>query len=489
MSDLPLGDKPGRISPKRDLNENTSPGSVLALILVSAAAAKSPPPPPPPPPPHYVVLGAQGPVARAIMIPDKNNKVPHCPRIEVDGTSKKMAVRAKPKGKHFNIRVCEFVLGSAKSATIGGQTLPLPLDELKSISVFGDTGCRIKVTKAKKAAAKDVADDDDDDEGQGEGEEKTTGKGNGKTKEKVQDCKDTDKWPFAPMSATIAKAKPDLVIHVGDYLYRESKCPDDRKKDCEKSPHGDNWDTWAADFFTPAAPLLQAAPWIVTRGNHEICTRAGLGYALLLDPTPANGDRPKCGRKDPPLDQYTVKVGGRAFIMLDSSDAADDCKKSGCKSDWYEKQFEAMKPAPGSWLITHKPIWGFTNSKGKLGIRNFTLQDALKKSKGVPPAGIELVLSGHIHLWEALSFADGRTPQFVLGSGSTKLSHEITEDLQGQEVGGTTVAAAKTDHRFGYTMFAPTQAAGHWDATYHPVDSNAPTPIACKVKPGEVDCK
>jgi hypothetical protein len=449
-----------------------------AFILVTSAAALSPPPP-------YVVLGAQGPVARAIMTPDATKKVPPCPRIEVDGTPQAMAVRAEPDGD-FNIRVCEFLLRSAKSATIAGQALPLPPDKLESIAVFGDTGCRIKAKTASAEQAAKHSDEEDE-------EEVEEAKKAGPKKPKVQDCNDPTLWPFQTISKTIADAKPDLVIHVGDYLYRESACPAGYEQDCAGSPHGDNWATWAADFFTPAADLLKAAPWIVTRGNHEICDRAWLGYALMLDPTPINGNTgPACVEL---IDQYTVTAGGRAFIVLDSSGAADECPQNGCESDPYKQQFKAMTPAPGTWLITHKPIWGFTNSKNKktnereLGIRNMTLQAALEGQwKNVPPDGIELVLSGHIHLWEALSFEDGRSPQFVLGAGGTDLSHKLpkSKDLKGQKIGGTTIAAIASDNAFGYTLFEPSKHGGHWDATFYDTEGNAK--IACKVKPTEVEC-
>ena len=145
--------------------------------------------------------------------------------------------------------------------------------------------------------------------------------------------------------------------------------------------------------------------------------------------------------------------------MLDSSAAPDDCPEGGCDSDWYQRQFGAMNPVPGTWLVTHKPIWGFTYSKDKhtgerkLGIRNMMLQAALnsKTWKNVPPAGIELVLSGHIHLWEALSFTDRRSPQFVLGAGGTKLAHKLPKKIKGHKIGGTTVAAIASEHEFGYT--------------------------------------
>ena len=58
---------------------------------------------------------------------------------------------------------------------------------------------------------------------------------------------------------------------------------------CAGSPWGDNWTTWQADFFTPAAPLLAAAPIVLVRGNHEDCDRAGPGFLLLMGPGVAAG--------------------------------------------------------------------------------------------------------------------------------------------------------------------------------------------------------
>ena len=92
-------------------------------------------------------------------------------------------------------------------------------------------------------------------------------------------------WPFASVAASAADWDPDLIIHVGDYLYRESPCPADNAG-CAGSPYGDTWATWNADFFEPAAPLLDAAPWILVRGNHEDCSREGTGWFRYLDPMP-----------------------------------------------------------------------------------------------------------------------------------------------------------------------------------------------------------
>ena len=431
----------------------------VALAAVTPAAAQNWPI-------TYVVLGQQGAVARAVVPAGVVGLAPACPAIVVDGNSQTMSLRAAPDAD-FPILVCEFVVpATAKYATIVGQTLRLPADKIKSLVVFGDTGCRLKADKNAAPAARDTDEADESEE-------------NGK----FQDCNNPKDWPFAPMSAIIANTNPapGLVVHVGDYLYRESACPSG-DQGCQGSPHGDNWEAWVEDFFAPAKPLLEAAPWIVTRGNHEICKRGGIGYARLLDPSPATGPQPACVEM---MDQYTVTAGDRAFIVLDSSDAADECPKTGCNSAPYAAQFAAMNPAAGTWLVTHRPIWGFTNSKDRLGIRNMTLQAALAKWSGRPPRNIDLVLSGHIHLWEVLSFADGRPPQFVLGSGSTKLAHKITENLVGQPIGGTTIARAATEHEFGYTIFTP--SSGNWDATFY--DATGTPKLTCKVEQTKAACK
>ncbi len=41
----------------------------------------------------------------------------------------------------------------------------------------------------------------------------------------VQSCNDPAQWPFARLAASAARLKPDLVIHTGDYLYREKRLP------------------------------------------------------------------------------------------------------------------------------------------------------------------------------------------------------------------------------------------------------------------------
>jgi predicted phosphodiesterase len=269
----------------------------------------------------------------------------------------------------------------------------------------------------------------------------------------------------------VAAAKPDLVIHVGDYVYRESACPP-RDQGCKGSPYGDDWATWKADFFAPAAPALLAAPWIMVRGNHEICKRAGAGYFRLLDPTPATA-APPCAEL---IRHYTVTVAGQSFIVLDSSNAADTCP---CDTAAYAAEFAAMRPATGTWLVSHRPIWGFRSHRKTI---NATLQQALPN--GRLPEGIALALAGHIHVWEALSFADKRPPQFVLGTGGTLLTGKVKGNLTGEKIGGTTVSYGRADLRFGFTTLEP--AAQGWTATFR--DVGGKSYFGCRIGIGEVAC-
>ena len=236
----------------------------------------------------YIVLGMQGPVARAIL-----TNATQCPTITLNGNSQAMNVRAAPNTvAMFPDMVCELSIpAGATVATINGQALPLPPPVLTTVAGLGDTGCRLKAVKDSSSDS-----DDDDDDG------------------RFQDCDINSQWPFSILAKSIAAAKPDLVIHVGDYLYRESPCPKN-DKGCVGSAYGDNWATWNADFFSPAAPLLQAAPWIMARGNHEICKRSGSGYFRYLDPTPTQDQAPPACIDL--IQSYTVTVGNQSFVVLD----------------------------------------------------------------------------------------------------------------------------------------------------------------------------
>jgi len=153
----------------------------------------------------------------------------HCPSAELDGRSIPMQLRAGPDAA-FPVTMCQLdIPANVRRASVGNQTLPLPHGPPQRILIFGDTGCRLKGPA-------------------------------------IQDCNDPKAWPFPTVVRRALERKPDLVIHVGDYYYRETPCPEGHVG-CAGSPYGDAWATWKAEFFDPARPLLGAAPWVFVRGT------------------------------------------------------------------------------------------------------------------------------------------------------------------------------------------------------------------------------
>src|SRR5438552_16079549 len=83
----------------------------------------------------YVVLGAQGPIARAIY-----GDASDCPSIKVDGKDQPMNARMGDKAA-FPVLVCEFLVpAGTKKLELTGKKLPLPPQKLEAVAVIGDTG-------------------------------------------------------------------------------------------------------------------------------------------------------------------------------------------------------------------------------------------------------------------------------------------------------------------------------------------------------------
>ena len=323
--------------------------------------------------------------------------------------------------------------------------LPLPVSDPQRIVVFGDTGCRIK----------------------------------GKS---VQDCSDPAKWPFARIAAEAARLKPDLVIHVGDYLYRESACPPDFAG-CAGTPFGDNWPTWDADFFAPAKPLLAAAPWVMVRGNHEDCQRAGPGWLRLLGPTAYDPAAPCAAHLAP----YTIPLGALDLVVMDNADAPDS-SVAETSVPAYRQELAALGQAKApSWLVLHEPIWAAIT--GPLGVPaggNLTMITAAGNT-GIP-APIELMLAGHIHSFEAINY--GREPhvppQIVAGFGGDLLD-ETPSHLRGavfQGDSGVRVSDGISIGGFGFLVMTKTETG--WTIDVH--DWQGRIERQCVFRAGRVDC-
>jgi Calcineurin-like phosphoesterase len=326
-----------------------------------------------------------------------------------------MAKRAIPDDdKEFQITVCETELNAADQKFQFADGPPIRWagpNNLQRIVVLGDTGC-----------------DNTD---------------------AAQRCADGASWPFHQVTtAAAAGQSPDLVVHVGDYRYREG----DR---------GDNWENWKADFFDPAKELLAAAPWVMVRGNHEVCFRTqGKGWFYLLQP--AIGPVGRC-ESDPlsypdHLPPYALDISDDLrFVVVDSANAKYRC-------DTWVRYFDqqsgkALKDLVSYenrkvWLLTHYPVWDVSEAYVKDQPKEVPDDEGLKKiplcesafwAGGQPTVfgstapyrkkllelikhpQVQAVLSGDTHQFQVLRVDDNESSQIswplqiVAGNGGTRL--------------------------------------------------------------------
>jgi hypothetical protein len=242
-----------------------------------------------------------------------------------------------------------------------------------------------------------------------------------------QNCNRPDSWPLARVAEAAAwldEGQPDLVIHVGDYRYRGT----------------DRWEDWRDDVFAPMRPLLLAAPWVVTRGNHENCfrddasgTETGYGWSLLLSPSP-----------DPlPCDFHAARVEATAsvdlrglrLVTIDAADSYYRCQswQGGFQKTQRKKLAQLLGPAGGRdvWLLSHYAIFNFQQS-GDCGSASShsgkPLHDLVAPL--VTASGVKVVLSGDQHRFAIVQVqgpapAGGGAPlaitQIIAGHGGTLL--------------------------------------------------------------------
>jgi hypothetical protein len=348
---------------------------------------------------------------------------PACPPAEVDGQPARMNVRAAP-GEAFPVTVCALPVPAAATAVaIAGVPLAIPAAAPQRILVIGDTGCRLKGAY-------------------------------------VQACNDPAAWPFRPIAEVAAHTKPDLVIHVGDYHYRETQCPAGNMG-CAGSPFGDTWPAWQADFFSPSETLLQVAPFVFVRGNHEECGRGGKGWSRALAPD-AFDVKSGCNG---PGEPFVARLPGLTLAVMDVSSARED-KADETQARIFREQYRALAGKLGgpAWLLQHRPIWSPGGVfAGKLVGDNKTLEVA---ARGVIPPDVTLMLSGHHHLFQVLSYKTGQPAQVVAGHGGDYLNAMSGLEPAGWTFGDVVVEGGiNLPGAFGFAIFEK-QADG-WRLTDH----------------------
>lgn len=376
-----------------------------------------------------------------------------CPAVDWPGGGAAMAERSAPgtespppgntqperKPTRFTLRACEAAWpASAASVQVGRFTLKAPAAEVRRIVVIGDTGCRLK------ASDKDF-----------------------------QGCNDPAAWPFPRVLARALALKPDLVIHVGDYHYRESPCPAGMAS-CANSPWGYGDDTWQADFFRPAHALLAAAPWVFVRGNHETCSRAGQGWLRYLDAEagPARACQPETVSAGKVNDgdftaPFAVPLSPRSqLIVFDSAEAGSRTppRTSPARAQWrqqLDRVAELSRERAQSLFLSHHPSLAFSPSLlGTPGPARSGLTPLLQDAFGARlfPPGVQATLHGHLHIHQVLGFASNQPASLVIGNGGSAASGRISAAaaLRAEPLPGARLETFHSHIEFGLTLLTAT---------------------------------
>ena len=412
-----------------------------------------------------VSVSPSGVVARAI-VPGGTA----CPAVQVTAggttSSVTMAVRSPgaTTGTAFStVTVCSASLPrGAQSASILGTSIPAAMPKAaSSIAYLSDTGCRIKKT--------------------------------------VQNCASPTAWPLALNANLMAQEDVDLIVHGGDYIYREKACPAAAAAKCAGSPATtkgepflDNAALWFADVFTPMAPALTAAPILAARGNHEACDMAGNGYFLFMDPRPSTaGACAPQGKKAPvvqtPSWAANVALGkGRSvrMVVVDSANGWDSVPSPFLPKQRasYQQAATLAKGASDAWLVVHRPIFGITSTVfAKRGGANWVPWVSADQAAGASGllGAYSLIVSGHEHLSQAVQ-VPGQPPQLVAGGGATALNPKSGYSIP--KYGALTQANGKpmstdikpfspasylsNDVAFAIIFASPGRTAGAWTMDY-----------------------
>ncbi|MFJ9927899.1 metallophosphoesterase family protein [Streptomyces misionensis] len=464
----------------------TAVGVLASGVAAAAAPASTPaggagprPPATSPPPPGtadgeawaWTQLTAAGTRIRYVSTDTSQT----CPAVRYTlGTTRNpypMTRVSTPMGSQFPTTVCELAVPLAASNTVLEQSsvqaavvhpanrqLPLPdwtsANRPRRVAVIGDTGCEVPVTGPAQNCANHQ-----------------TG------------------WPFPRIAASAAAVtRPDLVVHVGDYLYREDPAKENDKAanpGCTTAADRAGWDCVVADFFRPAEPLLATAPVALTRGNHEDCNAAqqggagGAWFRYLADVLRSDG---RCITYSPTA---SIRAGTLNLVSVDSSFADPGDTGSTAQTAVFTRRFDAVNqaaqqhPANDYFVFTHKPVW-MVKAAGTLpqNVEWAThVLDAAVAATGPHQLAdnVRLVLSGHIHLYQMLDFDTPRPPQLTVGSSGGPLDNGPDDTkVVGKEIGTPPQAVHQSITQeqtpggpgvFGYAVLA--DDGGTWNLTFH----------------------
>lgn len=285
----------------------------------------------------------------------------------------------------------------------------------------------------------------------------------------IQNCLDPAEWPLENLLKTAAAEKPDFIIHVGDYHYRVS-CNHPSKCEPFKNTVGYTWESWVADWFSPAQSL-NSIPVLFARGNHENCRRAWLHWQKYLSP---DSNIESCRDVDP---LQFVDLGDILLVNLDVSGVSDeplpedsvDKEKAlaSLKLFLEQSKLQIQKITQNTkkkvWLILHKPPYGAVPYKEKESQEIFWDSGTPRLQLALEETGfndlVDLYISGHIHNGQVVQ--GKHALQIVTGESGTSLEPigDYSEKPLLMKNGSTAFIPTAHDKQFGYMTLELSQGS------------------------------
>ena len=140
--------------------------------------------------------------------------------------------------------------------------------------------------------------------------------------------------------------------------------------------------------------------------------RQAPAFALLFEHGKAEGPRQIDAASDlDAIDDPARRVRWRAWVEA-KEEALDEAQ-----AQIYRRQYEALRTMTSgtTWVLQHRPIWSpGAELLGHFLGDNKTLAAA---ATGVIPSNVMLILSGHHHLFQALTYEFDLPVQVVAGNG------------------------------------------------------------------------
>ena len=457
----------------------------------------------------YSIVAPEGQAPGGLIVRSATATNEACPSLTVtnaaDGTTTLVPLTERPSPQrtgtaYAGVLLCEVPVpaGATRSGTLtwaNGRTqdVPTAISPVTQLAAIGDTGCRLvyNITQA---------------------------------------CDKPSRWPLARFGRDIAAARPDAIVHVGDYFYGDEKCPD--PKACGDSPppaKGVPFVSTAAgfvyQFLRPMAPALAVAPLLPVIGNEEVCATNGIAYYYFLDPhigtsrtcdPVTRGGRLVAPVRFQPSFAVTLPLAtGEALriVVTDSTQADDQWVTSWAKRNrpryLAAEALAAADAASQTWLVTHRPLFavrpnwqcGFvcTPYSRRPGASFWVSSDTAAAAQGLL-GRYSLILSGHVHLNEAVQ-VPGQPGQLVVGAGGTTLDPGIkfVRPKHGQLASGLgrPMSPDHTPYRtltswfhqstFAWALMTAGSAPGSWDIEYRGADGR-PT-ATCRTADRSVRCR